>query len=78
MQKFISHQKDFNLKFIILRVVILLILSLSILIVPNLVLAQVSGGGFVPCGNTVGEPCNVSHLFKTVEVIINYLIAVAV
>lgn len=34
-------------------------------------------GGFVPCGNRVDDPCNVSHLFRAFIGIINYLIAMA-
>ncbi len=34
-------------------------------------------GGFVPCGNTANNPCNVSHLFKAFIVLINYLITMA-
>lgn len=33
--------------------------------------------GFVFCGNTVKTPCNITHLFKTTVVIINYLISTA-
>lgn len=63
-----------------LLVVIVLVVAfgLSASYAPE-VLAQdtsVNGGGFVPCGNKAGEPCNVSHLFRTVELIINYLISV--
>jgi hypothetical protein len=41
--------------------------------------AQTAGqsGGFVPCGNKVGEPCTVGHLFKGFVVIVNYLIVMA-
>lgn len=34
-------------------------------------------GGFVPCGNTADNPCQIGHLFSTFVVIINYLIAMA-
>jgi hypothetical protein len=34
-------------------------------------------GGFVPCGNTADNPCNVTHLFRAFVVIINYLIGMA-
>lgn len=34
-------------------------------------------GGFVPCGNTAGNPCEIGHLFSTFVVIVNYLIAMA-
>ncbi|MEZ4180334.1 MAG: hypothetical protein R3B41_02355 [Candidatus Doudnabacteria bacterium] len=34
-------------------------------------------GGFVPCGNTVDNPCNISHLFRAFIAIINYLIGMA-
>ncbi len=33
------------------------------------------GSGFVFCGNTVDTPCNITHLFRTMIVIINYLIS---
>ncbi len=36
-----------------------------------------SAGGFVPCGNTAGNPCNISHLVRGFIVIINYLITMA-
>lgn len=43
------------------------------------VLAQTNGdaGGFVPCGNTVSDPCTIGHLFKGFIVIVNYLIVMA-
>jgi hypothetical protein len=43
------------------------------------VLAQTNGdaGGFVPCGNTADNPCQVGHLFSAFIVIINYLITMA-
>jgi len=34
-------------------------------------------GGFVPCGNTPSDPCNISHLFRGFIVIVNYLVAMA-
>jgi hypothetical protein len=34
-------------------------------------------GGFVPCGNTAGTPCQIGHLFSAFVVIVNYLIAMA-
>ncbi len=34
-------------------------------------------GGFVLCGNTVDNPCQIGHLFAAFIVIINYLIAMA-
>lgn len=34
-------------------------------------------GGFVPCGNTADNPCQVGHLFSAFVVIINYLISMA-
>jgi hypothetical protein len=34
-------------------------------------------GGFVPCGNSVDDPCTVAHLFKAFKVIVNYLIVMA-
>lgn len=34
-------------------------------------------GGFVPCGNTADNPCQIGHLFSAFVVIINYLIAMA-
>lgn len=34
-------------------------------------------GGFVICGNTADNPCQVGHLFAAFIVIINYLIAMA-
>ncbi|HEX3096029.1 MAG TPA: pilin [Patescibacteria group bacterium] len=34
-------------------------------------------GGFVPCGNTAGNPCQIGHLFSAFVVIVNYLIAMA-
>lgn len=34
-------------------------------------------GGFVPCGNTVNDPCNIGHLFRAFIAIINYLISMA-
>ncbi len=34
-------------------------------------------GGFVPCGNTVDNPCTIGHLFSAFVVIINYLIGMA-
>lgn len=34
-------------------------------------------GGFVPCGNSVDDPCNISHLFRAFIAIINYLIGMA-
>lgn len=55
--------------------------SLFLSFTPQLALAQAqqpetqaSGGGFVPCGNTADNPCNVSHLFKAFILIVNYLI----
>lgn len=33
--------------------------------------------GFVICGNTVDTPCNITHLFRTMIIIINYLITMA-
>lgn len=33
--------------------------------------------GFVICGNTVNDPCNISHLFRAFIIIINYLITMA-
>ncbi|QQS22855.1 hypothetical protein IPM19_04500 [bacterium] len=33
--------------------------------------------GFVICGNTVDTPCNVTHLFRAMVIIINYLITMA-
>ncbi len=33
--------------------------------------------GFVICGNTVDTPCNVTHLFRGMIIIINYLITMA-
>ncbi len=33
--------------------------------------------GFVICGNTVDTPCNITHLFRTLIIIINYLISMA-
>lgn len=38
---------------------------------------EADGGGFVPCGNTANNPCNVSHLFKAFIIIVNYLIDLA-
>lgn len=42
-------------------------------------LAQTNGdaGGFVPCGNTADNPCQIGHLFAAFIVIINYLITMA-
>ncbi len=34
-------------------------------------------GGFVLCGNTADNPCQIGHLFAAFIVIINYLIAMA-
>jgi hypothetical protein len=34
-------------------------------------------GGFVICGNTADNPCQIGHLFAAFVVIINYLIAMA-
>lgn len=34
-------------------------------------------GGFVPCGNTADNPCQIGHLFSAFIVIINYLIVMA-
>ena len=34
-------------------------------------------GGFVPCGNTADNPCQIGHLFSAFVVIVNYLIAMA-
>lgn len=34
-------------------------------------------GGFVPCGNTAGNPCNITHLFRAFVVIVNYMITMA-
>lgn len=34
-------------------------------------------GGFVQCGNTAGNPCQIGHLFSAFVVIVNYLIAMA-
>ncbi len=31
--------------------------------------------GFVICGNTVDTPCNITHLFRALTIIINYLIS---
>ncbi len=36
-----------------------------------------SKGGFVPCGNTADNPCQIGHLFSAFIVIINYLMAMA-
>lgn len=33
--------------------------------------------GFVICGNTVDTPCNVTHLFRGLIIIINYMITMA-
>jgi len=34
-------------------------------------------GGFVPCGNTADNPCQIGHLFSAFVVIVNYMIAMA-
>ena len=34
-------------------------------------------GGFVKCGNTAGNPCKISDLFRVFIIIINYLIGMA-
>lgn len=43
------------------------------------VYAQANDGsaGFVPCGNTADNPCQIGHLFSAFIVIINYLITMA-
>lgn len=40
-------------------------------------LAFAQSEGFVPCGNTAGDPCTVGHLFRAFVLIINYLIVMA-
>lgn len=41
--------------------------------------AQTNGnaGGFVPCGNSVSDPCTIGDLFRGFIVIVNYLIVMA-
>jgi amino acid transporter len=53
--------------------------SVSKPVVPSSAATTTNGdnGGFVICGNTADNPCNISHLFATFILIINYLMAMA-
>jgi hypothetical protein len=64
------------------KVIVSVIVAAAVVIVfsqaPD-VFAQANdgSGGFVPCGNTAGNPCQIGHLFSAFIVIINYLITMA-
>lgn len=44
---------------------------------PKTEIDDTGNSGFVICGNTVDNPCNVTHLFRAFIIIINYLITLA-
>ena len=74
-----SMEFKYHLKNFWLLVILMTVVTLLIFIPSGLASAQTNGdaGGFVPCGNEVGNPCNISHLFRAFVVIINYLIGMA-
>ncbi len=77
MNKLITAQ----IKYLILLTI--LVLSVFIIVQPEINFAQAQeysedgSGGFVPCGNTADNPCNISHLFRAFVVIVNYMITMA-
>lgn len=88
-----QKQKNKSLKYNFTALLIIAVAVSSAIFVFTLIathaphaLAQTNGttapqngdaGGFVPCGNTANNPCQIGHLFSTFVVIINYLIAMA-
>ncbi len=74
--------KQFLIKHIPLVIVFaVLFVAVSAIVLPQMSFAQNTATqaqdgtqGFVFCGNTADEPCNVTHLFRTMIIIINYLI----
>lgn len=83
LETIVKSKMKSNIRQFILGIFSLAVISVTTILPMTAVLpmayAQTNGdaGGFVPCGNTASDPCNIGHLFKGFIVIINYLIMMA-